>query len=98
VWQGSKWRCLVRNGEASDEVDGNVLPHFLWDWQGFEDAVRGVTRGFSRSARMAVPDEALDIFPQRGPVVTSCEKFQCLRSSRVADCWGVVVVLHEPKA
>ena len=86
------------DGEASDEVNGKVLPRLLWDGQGLENAVRRVPSRFGSSAGVAVTDEAFDIFPHGGPVVTSGKEFKRLRSSWVADCRRVVVVLHEPKA
>ena len=85
-------------GEARDEVNGKVLPRLLGDGQWLENAVRSVASHFGSSAGVAVTDEAFDIFPHGGPVVTSGKEFKRLRSSWVADCGRVMVVLHEPEA
>ena len=47
---------------------------------------------------MAVTGETFDIVPYGGPVVSPGKEFNGLCSSRVADCWGVMAVLHEPQA
>jgi len=44
-------------------------------------------------AGVAVPHEVVNILSHLRPVVLACEEFEGLRSSWVANGWGLVVVL-----